>query len=254
MHNTGLPRLFGLISLFVLCLISIPSEAGEVRVAVDANFADAIRTIAPMFEKVTGHTVKTSYGSTSELYAQIQNGTPYDVFMAADTQHPSLAIKKGLGVPGSEFVYARGRLMLWSASPCLFEDGETYLRGATFDHLAIANPETTVYGLAAQQVMTFLGVWDELQDKLVRGDSITQTFQLVATENADIGFITASQLRAWKGDPGSSWEIPADYYDPIDQAAVLLLHGKENPAVYAFIDFLKSDAAHKVIKDSGYSL
>jgi molybdate transport system substrate-binding protein len=240
--------------MFVLCLISIPSGAGEVRVAVDTDFTDAIMAITPMFEKTTGHTVKISYGSTGKLYAQIQNGTAYDVFMAGDSEFPTKAIKSGYAIAGSQFVYARDKLVLWSVSPCLFQDGETYLRGSTFDHLAIANPKTSPYGFAARDAMDMLGIWNELQEKLMPADSMARVFQLVADDEADIGFVTASQLRNWTGDKGSSWKIPEEFYDSLDKTAVLLRHGKENPAVYAFIDFLQSAPARKIIEDYGYGL
>jgi molybdate transport system substrate-binding protein len=252
--NFGFTRWF--MAMLAAASISHPVIADEVRVAVAANFTGAARELAPLFEKQTGHSVKLSFGSTGKLYTQIENGAPFDVFMAADTKRPERAVQKGLAVPDSQFIYARGRLVLWSTSPCLFEDGETYLRGATFDHLAIANPKTAPYGLAAQQVMQKLGVWDEIdmQDKLVRGDSIAQAFQFVATENADIGFVAMSQVKAWKGDAGSSWEVPQELYEPIDQGAVLLKRGAENPAARAFMAFLSSAEASSVIEGFGYGV
>jgi len=254
MNATALSRTIGLFVLLLLCLLSTQLSAAEVRVAADANFTDASSAIAAFFEKTTGHTLRISYGSTAKLYAQIEKGTAYDVFMAGDTEFPTKAIKSGYAIAGSQFVYARDKLVLWSISPCLFQDGETYLRGSTFDHLAIANPRTSPYGLAARDAMDMLGVWNELQDKLMPADSIARVFQLVADDTADIGFVTTSQLRSWTGDKGSVWKIPEEFYDSLDQAAVLLQHGKENPAVYAFIDFLKSAPARKVIEDYGYGL
>lgn len=123
-------------------------------------------------------------------------------------------------LPGSHFIYARGKLVLWSANQGAYDAGESFLKQGEFTHAAIANPETAPYGLAARQVMEHLGVWQTLQPRLVRGDSIAQTFQFVATGNADIGFVADSQLKARQGTTGTTWEIPADFYDPIDQAAV----------------------------------
>jgi molybdate transport system substrate-binding protein len=240
--------------LWILCLFSHRLLADEVNVAVAANFIDACRQLAPLFEQVSGHQVKLSYGSTGKLYAQIANGAPFAVFLAADTQHPRMAERVGLTVPGSRFIYAKGRLVLWSAKAGLFEVGEPYLKSAAFAHLAIANPKTAPYGRAAQQVMQHLGVWSALQSRVVRGDSISQAFQFVATGNAEAGFVAYSQVQAWRGDSGSIWVIPQAYYAPIAQAAVLLNNGAANPAAKAFLEFLKGDTARQVIESHGYGV
>jgi molybdate transport system substrate-binding protein len=244
----------GFTVLLFLLAICGHAAAAEVSAAVAANFTDAAREIAPLFEKATGYTVKVSYGSTGKLYSQIENGAPFEVFLAADAQRPGKAEKAGLAVAGSRFIYARGKIVLWSAKPGLVENGESYLKTAAFAHLALANPKTAPYGLAARQAMERLGVWSQLQPKLVRGESIAQTFQFVVTGNAESGFVAYSQVKAWKGGAGSTWVIPSEYYAPIDQAAVLLKKGESNPAAKAFMDFLKSDAARKVIASYGYGV
>jgi molybdate transport system substrate-binding protein len=228
--------------------------AAEVSVAVAANFTDATRDIVPLFEKATGHTAKVSFGSTGKLYSQIENGAPFEVFLAADTKRPIKAEKEGLAAPGNRFVYAKGKLVLWGVEKGLFGNGVNYLKNSKFQHLALANPKTAPYGLAARQVLEHLGLWPQLQSKLVRGESIAQTFQFVATGNAETGFVAFSQVKAWQGDTGSSWVVPTTYYDPIDQAAVLLKKGTSNPAAQAFVHFLKSDAARKVIESYGYGV
>jgi molybdate transport system substrate-binding protein len=230
------------------------AQADEAAVAVAANFTDATRDIVPLFERATGHTVKVSFGSTGKLYAQIENGAPFDVFLAADSKRPVKAETEGLAVSGSRFIYAKGKLVMWTTKAGLFDDAEAWLKQAAFERAAIANPKTAPYGLAAQQVMEHLGVWDSLQPKLVRGDSIAKTFQFVATGNAQVGFVAYSQVKAWKGDSGSVWEIPADYYAPIDQQAVLLKRGEANAAAKAFVEFLKGDAARGVIVGYGYGV
>jgi len=230
------------------------SNATEVNVAVAANFIDAIRKIVPLFEKKSGDSVKVSIGSTGKLFAQIENGAPFEVFLAADTKRPIKAEAEGLAVPGKRFIYAKGKLVLWGAKNGLFEDGEAYLKNEEFTHLALANPKTAPYGLAAQQVLQHLGIWSRLQARLVQGESIAQTFQFVATGNAQVGFVAYSQLKAWQGPAGTSWVIPVAYYQPIDQAAVLLKKGAANPAAVAFFEFLRSDAARKVIEDFGYGV
>ena len=241
-------------TLLATALISSRLAAEEVYIAVAANFTDVTRQIAPLFEQATGHTTRISYGSTGMLFSQIENGAPFDLFLAADTSRPIKAETEGLAVSGSRFIYARGKLVLWSANQGAFETGESILKKGEFAHLAIANPKTAPYGLAARQVMEHLGVWQTLQPRLVRGDSIAQTFQFVATGNADIGFVACSQVKAWQGTPGTTWEIPADDYDPIDQAAVLLKRGENNPAALAFLEFLKRDSTRAVIERFGYGV
>jgi molybdate transport system substrate-binding protein len=245
---------FSLATLLLFAAMTGRVMAGEVSVAVAANFTDATRQMVPLFEKATGHKAKVSYGSTGKLYAQIEHGAPFEVFLAADTKRPVKAEQAGLAVPGSRFIYAKGKLVLWSNRSGLVDDGEAFLKNAAFAHLAMANPKTAPYGLAARQVMEHLGLWGPLQSKLVRGDSIAQTFQFAVTGNAEAGFVAYSQVKAWKGAAGSAWVIPTAYYDPIDQSAVLLKKGASNPAAKAFLDFLQSDAARKVIEGFGYGV
>lgn len=241
-------------ALVALIMGSSQTLAGEVTLAVAANFTDATRDIVPLFEKATGHTAKVSFGSTGKLYAQIENGAPFQVFLAADAKRPAKAEQEGLAVAGSRFTYAKGKLVLWSADAATFDDGEAYLKSLAFARAAIANPKTAPYGLAAQQVMQHLGIWDQAQPKLVRGDSIAQTFQFTATANAEVGFVAASQVKAWDKAPGSLWAIPQDHYQPIAQQAVLLTKGEDSEAARAFLDFLKSPQAHRVITGYGYGV
>ena len=244
---------FAFIIMFSLFL-GETAHADMVSVAVAANFTDATRDIVPLFEKATGHKVKVSFGSTGKLYSQIENGAPFEVFLAADEKRPMKAEHKNLAVKGTRFTYAKGKLALWSAKANLFANGEEYLKKGNFKRAAMANPKTAPYGLAAQQVMEHIGVWKALHSKLVRGENIAQTFQFAATHNAQVGFVALSQVKAWKGDKGSFWEIPESYYAPISQQAVLLKKGEKNPAAKAFLDFLKSEQAKAVISGYGYGV
>ncbi len=251
MHST---KTLVLACLLGTSLITNQAWAEEVKIAVAANFTDVARELAPLFEQTTGHTTKTSFGSTGKLYAQIQHGAPYEVFLAADTRRPIKAETSGLAVAGSHFVYAKGKLVLWSAKAGQFTDGEAFLQQGDIKRLALANPKTAPYGVAAEEVMQQTGTLSRLQPKLVKGDSISQTFQFTATGNTDAGFVALAQLKVWKGESGSLWEIPGDYYKPIEQAAVLLQRGEKNPAALAYLEFLKSDAAREVIESYGYGL
>ena len=226
--------------------------AGEVRLGVAANFTDTTRELVEQFEAETGHRVSASFGSTGKLYAQIRNGAPFDVFMAADALRPALVEEDQAGVPATRFTYARGELALWSPTPNAFGDAENYLSEQPFARLAIANPKTAPYGLAAKQVLERLGHWEALQAKLVRGDSIAQAFQFVVSRNAQAGFLALSQVKSWKDDEGTRWRVPQTSYQPIDQQAILLNRGAGKEAAMAWMDFLKSDTAIAIIQGHGY--
>lgn len=235
-------------------LFASVTHADELSIAVAANFTDATRDIITLFEKASGHRVKVSYGSTGKLYAQIENGAPFEVFLAADRERPQKAEAEGLAVIGSRFTYAMGKLALWTPSANAFSDAVAWLQSGNFQRLAMANPKTAPYGLAAQQVMQHLNIWDQLQSKVVRGDSIAQTFQFTATGNVDAGFIALSQVKAWKDNSGTLWHIPQNYYAPIAQQAVLLKTAADKPAASAFMEFLKSAEARAVIIGYGYGV
>lgn len=249
------PRGLRVLSTLVLLLSGSATTgaiAGEVSIGVAANFTDTTRDLAKKFEAGTGHTVSASFGSTGKLYAQIRNGAPYDVFMAADVRRPALIEQEQAGIPGTRFTYAQGKLALWSPATEAFKDPRSYLADQPFARLAIANPKTAPYGLAAQQVLEHVGQWDALQPKLVRGDSIAQAFQFVVSRNAQAGFVALSQVRSWEDDKGTLWEVPQTFYHPIDQQVILLNRGAGNEAALAWMDFLKSDAAIAIIRSYGY--
>jgi molybdate transport system substrate-binding protein len=237
-----------------LAVYVFQAQAEVVRIAVAANFIDAAQAITPLFEKATGHSAKISYGSTGKLYSQIKYGAPFDILLAADSKRPMMAEAVGLAIPGSRFIYAKGKLVLWSPKPNRFTSGEEFLKRGEFSHIALANPRTAPYGQAAEQVLKHLGLQNRLKSKLAWGDSVSQAFQFIATGNAQAGFVAMAQIQAWVGEEGALWIIPANYYDPIEQAAVLLKKGESNPAAIAFLDFLKSDGAREVIKGHGYGV
>jgi molybdate transport system substrate-binding protein len=243
-------QFFTILALF-LCVQLAQAETATLAIA--ANFTDASQALIQEFEKTSGHTVKASYGSTGKLFAQISHAAPFDALLAADEESVINLDAAGLTVSRTRFTYARGKLVLWSAKPDLLTHPEQYLKASRYAHIAIANPQTAPYGAAAQQVLQHLGMWSALQGRLVQGDSIAQTFQFVATQNAEAGFVARSQVLAWKSG-GSSWNIPEQYYSPIIQKAVLLTRGKNNPAAISFLDFLKSEPARKIIRDFGYGV
>lgn len=229
--------------------------ADEVQVAVAANFTAPIQAIAKDFEKDTGHKLVAAFGATGQIYTQIKNGAPYEVFLSADDSTPAKLEQEGDTVKGSRFTYATGTLALWSAKEGYVDGNGDVLKGDTFEHLSIANPKTAPYGLAATQVLAKLGLTDATKAKLVEGQSISQAYQFVSTGNAELGFVALSQIyKDGKVSNGSAWIVPAQLHDPIKQDAVILNKGKDNVAAKALVEYLKGPKAAAVIKSFGYQL
>ena len=239
------------LGLLLLLLSCAGARADSVHVAVATNFAPTCRAIADAFTVATQHEAVISDGSTGKLFAQIENGAPFEVFLSADAERPRRLEADRQAVAGTRFAYALGRLALWSARDDFVRD-EAVLRSDDFAHLAIANPELAPYGVAARDVLEHLGLWDRLQPKLVRGEDIGQTFHFVSSGNAELGFVALSQLAGEKG--GSRWLVPAKLHAPIEQQVVLLQTGKDDPAARAFLDFLKGREARLLIERAGYGL
>lgn len=244
---TRLPLLLGLL------LATFAARAGEVQVAVAANFAAPMAKIAEAFGAATGHVAKLSTGSTGKFYAQVIAGAPFEVLLAADDETPRKLAAQGQAVAGTGFTYAIGKLVLWSAKPGFVDSRGDVLAGVGFAHLAIANPKLAPYGAAGMQVLARRGLADRVAPRLVTAENIAQAYQFVATGNAELGFVALSQV-AQPGKPaeGSRWLVPQELYDPIRQDAVLLKPGASNPAAIALLAYLKGDAARRVIAEFGY--
>lgn len=229
--------------------------AGEVQVAVAANFTAPFQAIAPAFEQASGHRLVASFGATGQFYAQIKHGAPFEVFLAADASTPARLEREGETLAGSRFTYAIGSLVLWSAAIDTLDGSAAALKAGRFRHLAIANPHAAPYGLAAIQVLDQLGLREAVQAKLVEGQNITQTHQFVATGNAELGFVALSQVyRNGQITSGSAWRVPDALYEPIEQDAVILRPGADNPAAAALVEYLKGPQAAKVFESFGYKL
>lgn len=230
------------------------ARAADVTAAVAANFTVATNRLAPAFERATGHKLIASFGSTGTLYAQIRNGAPFDIFLAADEARPKRLEAEGLAVSGSRFTYAIGRLVLWSPDPAIVDPAAAVLRDGDFAHLAIANAKTAPYGAAAEQAIRRLGLWTHLAPRLVRGENITQTFQFVSTGNVPLGFVALAQVRALPAaQQGSQWLVPTKLYDPLRQDAVLLSRSADSAAARAFLEYLRSPKAQAIIRELGYA-
>ncbi len=231
------------------------AQAAEVSVAVAANFTAPMQKIAQAFEQDTGHKAVLSFGATGAFYAQIRNGAPFQVLLAADDETPAKIEREGMGVAGSRFTYATGKLVLWSRQPALVDDKGAILRSGRFERIAVASPKLAPYGVAAIETMTRMGVLAEVQPKMVQGDNIAQTYQFIATGNAQLGFVALSQVISdGRISQGSAWIVPGNLHAPIRQDAVLLTTGKDNPAAAALLSFLKGEKARAVIRSYGYEL
>ncbi len=245
-------------TLSVLAAASVPTlaRADQALVAVAANYAGAIEVVAAEFEKATGHSLRITTGATGKLYAQIAEGAPFDVMLSADAKTPAKLEADGLGVAGSSFTYAIGKLSLWSKDPSLIgADPAAALTGTGTRYIAIANPDLAPYGVAAREAMQAMGLWDTAQPKIVMGQNIGQTFSLVDTGAAQVGFVATSAVEGFEGDErGSRYDIPQAMFTPIEQDAVLLNPGKDNAAAIAFMDFLDSDTARGIATSFGYAV
>ncbi len=248
-------ELWAIAAALLFGTIASSVNAGEVNAAVAANFTAPVQQIVELFQKETGNTVKLSFGSTGKFYSQIKEGAPFDVLLAADEKTPKLIEQEGLAVANSRFVYALGKLVLWSAKPGFVDDKGAVLNKGNYNKLSYADPKLAPYGLAAQETLQKLELWDKVQNKLVTGESISQAYQFAATGNAELAFIALSQItKDGKVTEGSSWVVPANLYTPIKQGAVLLSAAKDKAAAQAFLAFLKSEKAEAIIRSFGYEL
>jgi len=235
-------------------LIPFWARSEEATVAVAANFAPVLEELRLRFESSSPHVLRIVSGSTGKLYAQIVNGAPFDLFLAADVERPRLLEESGYGVAGSRFTYATGRLAAWSADAELIgDDLASTLGQQRLRRLAIANPALAPYGAAAREVIDALGMSGPLDGRLVMGENVTQAFTLAATGNADIGIVALSTVLLSRGRrPGGYLEIPISLHGPIRQDALVLAHGRANEAALAFVRFLKTDAVREEIAAFGY--
>ena len=245
-----------LVLLFCLLSAAATTHAAEVQVAVAANFAVPLQRIGEAFTAATGHVLKVSSGATGKFYTQVVSGAPFEVLIAADDETPKKLVAAGRAVAGTNFTYAIGRLVLWSAQPG-FVDAQGAVLGSSgaFRHLAIGNPKVAPYGAAALQVLKARGLADALGARLVTAESIAQAYQFAATGNAELAFVALSQVALpGKAAVGSFWLVPQSLYGEIRQDAVLLKPGEKNPAAVALLAYLKSEPAQVLIRDFGYGL
>ena len=260
MTDARLPLRSSLLGLLaVLALACRPASSEEIRVAVAANFLKTLQQLAPAFEQRDGDHLAISAASSGQLYAQIEQGAPFDVFLSADSERPKRLESEGLAVAGSRFTYATGTLVLWSPRAGIVDPNGQVLRSDRLHVLAIADPKSAPYGAAAQQVLTAMKLWDSLnaEHRIAVAQDINQAWQFAASGNADMAFIARSQLQAADsaaaGAAGSSWEPPASLYSEIRQDCVVLTGSARIPAAQSFTRWLRSDPqALALIRAAGY--
>ena len=225
------------------------ASAKDIQVAVAANFTEAAKEAASAFEKKTGTHVVMSFGPSGGFYSQIQQGAPFDAFLSADAERPTKLEAEGLGIKGTRFVYAYGTLVLWSATPSFVDHKGAVIGKGKFEHLAIADPASAPYGVAAVEYLKKRGLYDAVAPKIVKGSSIAQAFGFIDTGSAELGFVALSQV--YRSGKGSRWTVPAGDYTPIDQQAILL---KDTPEGRAWLAFLRSPEGVKIITSYGYKV
>lgn len=240
---------------FLIGLLAGAASAEEVQVAVAANFTAPMQVIAAAFENDTGHKARLAFGSSGKFYAQIKNGAPFQVLLSADAETPARLEREGMAVAATRFTYAIGKLALWSAREGMVDSKGEVLKKGGYVHLAIANPKVAPYGAAAIEVLKHLSLLEAVQPRLVQGENIAQTYQFVASGNAELGFVSLSQItKDGKLIHGSAWFVPGNLHAPIRQDAVILTNGKGNTAASALMTYLKSDKAKAVIRAYGYGI
>jgi molybdate transport system substrate-binding protein len=241
--------------------------AAELSIAVASNFKHTLQKLGADFKLKTGHVLIISSASSGKLYAQIKHGAPFDVFLSADEKRADLLVSEKIASADSAYVYALGKLVLVSNVEPSNLDGrqscKQVLGSNNLLRLAIANPKIAPYGHAANQVLDKLGLWKQLQSRIIMGENISQTFQFVATKNADAGFVAQSMIdlamtRMSMNRKGGVkkyaclWHVPTDLYSPIKQKMVVLNKAKNKQAVEEFVRYMKSSDARDIIVTTGY--
>ncbi len=242
---------------FLLTVILLPTsllaQAADIRVAVAANFARPMKVLAEQFSEDSAYTLTVSLGSSGKLYAQIVHGAPFDLFFSADQEKPLALEQRGLAQSGTRFTYALGALLLWSGSKPAGTSVKELLLTGEFQRLALANPRFAPYGTAADDVLQNLGLLEQTRSKRVLGENIAQTFQFVASGNADLGFVALSQLTPLESVAAQSiWRVPATLHRTIRQDAVLLAHAADSDAAREFLTFVRSERAARIMEAHGY--
>jgi len=225
-------------------------EEGKISAAVAANFISAFKEIAAAFEAKTKIKVEGTFSSTGNLYNQVTNNAPYDLFLSADEERPAKLNKDG--VADKPFIYAKGQAVLWSANTdfCKAKNWKAALKNKEIKKISIANTDTAPYGAAAKKALEKVRMWDALQDKLVNAQDIAQSFQYASTSAVDAGFCAMSATVSEQGKKGCFYVIKEA--PEIIQSACILKRTTNRAAVEKFMKFLTSSEAKKIKVKYGY--
>ena len=243
-------RFNAVIAIMTGCLLSQFLQAEQLSIAVTSNFDFTAEELKKEFETLTDHEVTLTPGTSSQLFGRILQGESFDIFLSDEAQRTAILEADGKIIPGSRFTYALGRLVLWSVNTRSL--GPNVLMEKDFELLALSNPRLSPYGRAAEQFLMELSLWDELQDRIVMGPNIGQTYHFAISGDVDMALIPFSQIIYGNYmQAGSYWPVPEQYYSPIEQQAVLL---SENPAAREFIAFMQSNAGSQIIAGNGFNI
>lgn len=241
--------------LFVITNVNL-AVAEEITIAAASNLNFAFREIATEYEKASGNQVRLTFGSSGNFYAQIQNGAPFDLFFSADLEYPQKLEEAGLTVPGSLYQYAVGRIVLWTGHESRIDvtKGIEALREPTIKKVAIANPKHAPYGRAAVAAMEHFKVYDQVKDKLVLGENISQAAQFIESGACDIGIIALSlAVTPAMKSKGTYWEIPTGAHLPLEQGVVILKSSKQQESAKQFIAYIKGVQGQEIMKRNGFT-
>jgi molybdate transport system substrate-binding protein len=230
---------------------------GIVTVAAASDLMFAVNEIAANFEKATGCSVRVSTGSSGNFLSQIENGAPFDVFFSADIDYPKKLEAEGLAVPGSTYLYAVGKIVVWVRNDSRLDisKGLTALAGPGIHKVAIANPQHAPYGRAAEEALRKAGVYDAIKDRLVLGENISQAAQFAESGNADAGILALSlALSPELKEKGRFWRVPEDLYAPILQGVVAVRASRNPQGAQAFLDYIKTPAMSALLDRYGFVL
>lgn len=250
-----LPALFALTALLYIGVA--PANAGELKIAAAADLTFAFKDVAARFKNQTGNSLKLTYGSSGNFFAQIQNGAPFDLFFSADVSYPQKLEAAGLTEPGTIYDYATGKLVIWvpNASKLDLSRGLSVLLDPSIRKIAVANPQHAPYGAAAVAALRHDGIYDKVKDKLVLGENISQTAQFVQSGNADVGLLALSlALAPAMKTSGHYVEVPASDYPPLIQAGVILKSSGNKELANQFLKFLKEPGTVALMEQYGFAV
>ena len=242
--------------LFSTVLAGSGTAWAETRVAAAADLKFALDELRTLYRKQTGREVEVTYGSSGNFFAQISSGAPFDAFLSADIDYPRKLETAGLAEPGTLYQYAIGRIAIWLPDGSRIELGKLGWRALldpSVQKIAIANPEHAPYGRAAVAALRNAGMYEQVQPKLVYGENIAQAAQFVASGNAQAGILALSLAMSPPLRTGKRWDVPPNSYPRMEQAAIILKKARDKEGARAFLTFLKSAEALKILESYGFS-